>query len=135
MQKNKVNLLIIVIVIIILVFSIWTWFQRPIEVKTMEVEFSVGSSAGVNIDTDKLYLGRVTPGSSSSRAVNIENSYDFPVKIKVFVTKSIADYIFLNEEFTIDSNNVTRVPIDLSVPQDIPYGNYTGELRFEFRKL
>ncbi len=135
MEKNKFNLLIIVIMVIIIAFSIWTWFQRPIEVKTIEIEFSVGSSIGVNVDTDKVYLGRVLPGGSSSRAVNIENSNDFPVKVKVLVTKPIADYIFLNKEFIAGPNNITQVPIDLSVPKDMPYGNYTGTLKFEFRKL
>jgi hypothetical protein len=134
MKKNKLNLLLSALAIILTAFSIWNLIQRPIEVRTMEVNFSVGATMGVNIDTDKLYFGRVAPGGSSERAVNIENTHDFPVKIKIFATDNIADYIFLDKEFIASPNNITQVPITLKVPESTPYGDYTGELRFEFRK-
>jgi hypothetical protein len=134
MKINKISLLLFVLAIVIISFSIWSLTQRPIETKTMDVEFSVGATAGANVDTDKLYFGRAVPDGSIERAVNIENSHDFPVKINIFVTKNIADYIILDQEFVASPKNLTRVPITLKVPEDMPYGNYTGKIRFEFRK-
>jgi hypothetical protein len=135
MKKNKFSILLFIVAIILICVSIASWIYRPIEVRTIDVEFSVGATAGINLDTDKLYLGRVSPGGSMSRAVDIENSYDYPVEIKIFVTKNIADYLLLDKEFIALPKNITKVPISLIIPEDMAYGNYTGKLRFEFFKI
>jgi hypothetical protein len=133
-KLSKLYILLSIVAIVLVCFSVWDWMCRPLNVITIDAEFIVGDHTGVNLDTDKLYFGMVVPGGSSERAAKIENTYDFPVKIKVFVTKNIADYIFLDRDFIAPPNNITKIPVAVYVPDDLPYGNYTGKIRFEFRK-
>lgn len=122
------------LIIVILAFSILTSKLRPVESRTMEVEFSVGDTTGINVDTDKLYFGRIVRGGSAQRTVNIENGYIFPLRVKIFASKEIIDYIFLDNEFIVEPGKVTHVPITLNVPLDMPYGNYSGKIRFDLLK-
>jgi len=133
-ENKKVRWVFLSFLAVILIFSIWAFKLKPVESRILEVEFSVGSTSGVTVDTDKLYFGRLVPGSSAERAVNIENGYSFPLRVKVSASKEIAEYIFLDREFIAEPGKETQIPITLKIPLDMPYGNYTGKIKFDLLK-
>jgi len=134
--KNKrKRVIFLMIIVALLIFSIWTFTVRPVESKTLDVEFSVGATSGVNVDTDKLYFGRIIPGGSAERRIRIENGYHFPVKLKISASKEIAEYIVIDKEYIAEPGKETAVPITLVVPVDTPYGNYTGKIKFDLLRV
>ncbi len=133
-KVKKTNTVLLAIILILVLFIIWTFRVRPVETKTMDVKFSVGKTTGINVATDKIYFGRIVPGGSSERVVNVENGYSFPVKVKVSASKEISPYIHLDKEYIAEPGEITKVPITLKVPDYTPHGNYTGELRFDLVK-
>jgi len=133
-RNKKINYLILTGIVILVVFSIWTFRLRPIESETLEVNFSVGSTTGIIVDTDKLYFGRLVPGGSSERAINIENGYSYPLKVKISATQNIMDYIFIDGDFIIEPGSTAKIPITLKIPESMPYGDYAGKIRFDLIK-
>tara|TARA_Y100000310_G_C20651598_1_gene799728 strand:+ start:1657 stop:2109 length:453 start_codon:yes stop_codon:yes gene_type:complete len=128
---RKINWVFIFLIVIFLI--IWFLFQ-PLDVKKLDIRFEVGERLGVVLDGENLDFGRVLAGSSSVKTVSIENNFDFLIKVEVFVDRRLKDFIFAEPEISIDSGEVINLPINLILPDDIEKGNYSGGLRFEFRK-
>jgi hypothetical protein len=133
-KVSKKEIIMLSAFVILIFFIIWTFRVRPVETKKMEVEFSVGSTAGIIVDTDKVYFGRVVPGGSSQRTIRIENGYSFPIKVKVSASKEIASYIYLEGEYVAEPGEITKIPLTLKIPETLSYGNYTGEMKFDLIK-
>lgn len=125
---------ILTLVLILFVFSILGWVTRPLETETLKVSFTVGRSIGFNVDTDELNFGKVTPGGSATRNIIIENEYENPVKVRIFISKNIANFVFARNNYVVSPKATTKIPITLKVPGDMDFGNYTGKIRFESRK-
>ncbi len=133
-KSKKTNYLLLAGIVILVLFSIWTFRLRPIETRTLEVNFSVGSLTGITVETDKLYFGRIIPGGSAERVINIENGYGYPLKLKISATSNIKNYIFIDRDFVIAPGSTAKIPITLNLPEDMPYGDYAGKIRFDLIK-
>ncbi len=133
-KVKKTNTILLAITLALIIFTIWTFKVRPVETKKMEVEFSVGPTTGINVNTDKIYFGRIVPGGSSQRTIKVENGYNFPIQIKVSASKEIVQYVYMDKEYTAEPGTTTKIPVTLKIPPDTPYGNYTGELKFDLIK-
>ena len=133
--KRRNNYILLVIILILVVFSIWLWISRPLKVETLDVRFIVDKNIGIDLNSSELNFGKLTRGGSSVRNVIAENTYEYPIKVKIFVSRNIADYVFSDSEIVILPGEKTKIPISLKLPKDISFGNYSGEIRFEFRKI
>jgi hypothetical protein len=130
-EKNKaINLIVLAGAIILALFSLWTFSLRPVRVETFEVNFSVGATTGINIDTDKLYFGRIIPGNSAERTLVIQNEYGFPVNIKPRVTSNLLRYILVEENIGIEPGMTRKIPVNINIPLDTKYGEYSGKIKF-----
>ncbi|MCK5449665.1 hypothetical protein KAI32_02270 [Candidatus Pacearchaeota archaeon] len=134
-NKNKKMIYwLAVIAIILVVFSLCVKFQSPLQTKTVSVKFSVDEKLGLVADTDELDFGRVILGSSSIKSINLTNYYNFPVSVRIFISKNLQKFIFSDSEFILELNESINVPFNLIV-SDANFGDYSGEILFEFRKL
>ena len=133
-KSNKKTTILLFALLITLLFIIWTFRVKPVESKTIEVELSVGETTGIDLSTDKLSFGRLVPGSSSQRTIKLENHYGYPLRVKIFASKQIAPYIFIEEDYTAEPGKLTKIPLTLKVPENTTHGNYTGEIRFDMKK-
>ncbi len=134
-KDNLTNVLILIVSLFLICFSFYLWFSRPLEVRVLDVGFIVGNKMGFDLNSSSLTFGIVLPGSAGVKTVLIENNYDFPVKLRVLVSKELGDFIFSDSEIIILSKGVVPVDFTLILPAEIALGNYSGKLMFEFRKV
>ena len=127
--------LLFVIAIFLVVLSLWIKYSSPLQTKTIGVEFSIDEKLGLVVDTDGLNFGRVILGSSSIKTINLINSYKFPVRVNVLISKNLRKFVFSDDEFILEPNESIEVSFNLVVSPDENLGSYSGEILFEFRKL
>lgn len=133
-KKDEFYFYTLLVFSLFLVFSsifIWTSISRPIGVEELDVRFIVGENPGFDLDLDVLAFGRIQPGMSSTRKITINNPYDFPIEVKIFVSKNIAEYIVAESSVYIYSDKNISLTINLIIPEDLDFGNYSGKIRFE----
>ncbi len=135
--KNKVTsgeLIVIVISLILIAISFYFILSSPLETKTIEARFEVGKSIGFDVNSSGLIFGRLTPGSSASRTVEIENNYEFPIRINILISPELEGYVCAEPKYVLDAGELKKISFSASVPEDAKSGNYTGKVLFEFRK-
>jgi len=125
---------IFIISLILLVFSLWLWISKPLEVEKLDVKFIIGKNIGVNLNSSELNFGKITPGSSATRNVIIENRYKEPLKISVFANREISNFLTTSFNPIILPGEKKKIPFTLIAPKNAPFGNYSGKIKFEFRK-
>lgn len=122
-------ILIILVSILILSFSVYSITNAPIEVKKYDTVFIVGKGAGFDLNTTILTFGRVPSPGEAERKLFIENIHDFPVNVKVFASKEVADYLYFDEEnVIIEPNSNVTFKIELKIPANMKFGNYSGTI-------
>lgn len=134
LKRGLINYILFVLILILFIYSIWLFASRPLKTEIVNVKFEVGDNLGFSVNTDSLDFGRLVPGSSNSRNLDIENTYNFPVNLKIYAGKNIKDFLIVEQGIKIDSKDKTKVSVTLEVPEDMAYGNYSGKIKFEFRK-
>lgn len=121
--------------LLIVFVSFFIIFSRPFDVRTLDVRFIVGDSVGLEINTSSLTFGRVVPDTVSSRVVFIDNPYDFPVGVTIFIDPSLSKYLTTAEpSFSIEPASRYNASFTLFVPSGTTFGSYGGSLRFEFKR-
>ena len=133
-NKNLFSFVILVICLLLIGFSFYIWFSRPLEIRYLEVSFIVGDKMGFDLNSSSLTFGRVLPGSAGVKTTLIENNYNFPVKVKVLISKELSDFVSSDSNIVILPGETTNLDFNLILPKDIYFGNYSGNLIFEFRK-
>ena len=128
--------LIILLSIVSLVFSFVNYLNKPIEKREFEVKFSVEEGrAGFDINGTALTFGIIPPGGGGTRKIDIENKYDFPVKVKFSISNNLADYLELPREMFLEKGQKETAIININMPRDAEQTNYTGIFRIEFYKV
>ncbi len=120
-MERVTKILIGILAIIVLLFSLFYTFE---EKKTFPVEFYLSEKPGMDFSQDYLGFGRITPNQSSLRIVQVANSYDEQVKIKIKASKSISKQIIVSE------NNFYLKPYEV---RNITFTAFTDGLE-EFKK-
>ena len=97
----------------------------------MDVEIIERGFVGLNIDTDAIHFGIVTWGGGSTRHINLTNSKEQDVFI--YLTKDDSELSnivsIIPNYFVLESNEVKRVDVKVSVPEGFETGNYTGKIK------
>ena len=135
-RNNKKEIIVAIIILFAAVMFLWYFnFSKPLKIVELEVRFDVGDKIGVSVNQTEIDFGIVFPASASEKVVIFTNSYEFPVDVKVFISKEISDFVFSDYEFTIGFNETKKQRFILSVPENANKQEYSGKVRFEFRKL
>jgi len=107
-KKRNIIYIILIVAVIMVIFSITLLIFAPIERKVINVKFSAGDSFGVGFSgTDELDYGRLIPGTSITRNVNL---------------------LSLKEEYNIEEGGKISIPVFLDVPRNLTFGNYSGKI-------
>jgi hypothetical protein len=116
-------------------YSVYLVISAPLEIKTLDVKFIVGQNAGFDLNKSILTFGRIIPGGSAVREVNIENNYNFSILIKAYASNNIAEYIDIEQEYLkINASGKKKIPVTVSLPVNISFGEYSGRLVFKIYK-
>ena len=136
--RDKVILSIAGVVIVLTVFSslfLFTHFLSEgsfLGSNRLYVQFMVGGYAGFDVNGTALTFGMIPPGGSSTRSLFVTNGFDVPARVIPRVTHSIAPYLVFPVNLTLQSGERAKVPVTLTVPSSLAYGNYSGWVRFDF---
>lgn len=138
-RSKKFNQVVISICIFLIVISggliLYNYFNKPVAVSYLDVNFEVGEKFGIKAEQE-LDFGRVVPGSRVDKKVSVVNGFDFPVIMKVLVSKNLKGVVY--SDFTsvqLDVGESIVLPVYLYVNEDFEYGNYSGNLRVETYKI
>lgn len=136
-NKSLIYILAAVIIIFIIIMAAVLISNLVIdkEYKVVKVYFQVGHSPGFDLDNSILTFGRVVPGGSASRKIYLENLKNIPIKLNVKASKSVVDFLIVDIPDTLGPYEKIEIPVTLSVPANISYGNYSGMLIFELTPI
>ncbi len=134
-RKINVNNIYIVVFVLVVVLLFLIFFRNSkVDERFLDVTFSVDNKLGMKINTSSLDFGIVPAGAAITKKVVLDNGFEFPVKVKVFVDKEIEDYVFSENDFIILSGESKKVEFVLSLPQDTVKGEYSGKIKMSFYK-
>lgn len=137
-KKNHFFILLLVIALISITATILFYSFYVIEdVREFNMSLIVGDHAGFDVDTEKLAFGMVSPGGNScTRFIDLSNKKDYPLKIYINFYGDFADWVSVsNNYFILNPGEEKKLSFSASAPGDAAYGNYTGKVRFVFKRV
>lgn len=135
-KRDKLFFWLLGIFVFVFILSAFLFFsvKRPIDSVKMEVLFSVDEFVGISHSSERLDYGSLLPGMSSEKFVVLSNKKDFEIEVVFFVEDSINKFLFGEERVFLSPFEEMNYSLVLNVPEDIEFGNYSGELRMDFYK-
>lgn len=131
MKKRIIYGLVVVLVLLVFTNVFIYFYHKPIEQRSLEASFFVRENAGFDLNSTALTFGAIPRGGSSSRSVTIDNDYERNVRVDVKVSRDIADYVFADQPIYLSKGESANVSFSAIVPEDMPYGNYSGFVYFD----
>lgn len=99
--------------------------------KTVNASLIVGDRIGLNADPNVLDYGIVMPGNSAKRSINVTNTHQYPVQVKLSKSGNISKFLNLEDSDMVPPNSSEEIFIDANVPLNAPFESYSGEVRIE----
>lgn len=127
------SIFLFVISLLVFCFFLFLRFYLILEVKEVPVSFSIGENVGFDLNQTHLTFGVVPLGVSSSRNVQIENNYDFPIVVNLDAKGNVSDFLFFENSFVLEEGEVRKVGISVN-SLDGEFGNYSGYLLVRFER-
>jgi len=134
--KSKEEQLIVALIVFAFLFLAFSYISTPraVAVKTFEVKFIVGSNYGIDLDTKVLTFGKIVPGGSIQRDLQIKNDFSYPIRVFVSVSDNMLNYLSSSSNFSMSSGENVSLPIRAYVPRNTPEGEYLGEITLSMFK-
>ena len=85
-------------------------------------------------DKTVMNFGKIIPGSSSDRELNVNNSYDFSVKIEIESEGNITRFLHFQNPVKLDSGKSTSVRVSAIIPVNESYEDYSGILTVTIKR-
>ena len=133
-HNSRLFFVIISIILLLIIIFFFLFYFKPLETRVIEVKFSVADHPAFDLDSSKLVFGKVLPGSNAIRNIVLENKYDFPIEVKVLASKNIVQFLQADSSFVIEAFNTSKFPVNLRIPNNAVFGDYSGKILFEIRK-
>ncbi|MFH1409780.1 MAG: hypothetical protein ABIH34_07750 [Nanoarchaeota archaeon] len=132
------QLSIFLLAIAIAIFSLglyWYTNIRIVERQYVGIEMHVDDHIGFNLDTDKIHIGRVTSPGSSKRGITISHEKPYPLWATMSIAGNITPFIAIDPpRVLVPPDNKTTVTFYAAVPEDVPFGNYSGTAQILFTR-
>jgi hypothetical protein len=134
-SRRNLNYLLLALAVALILFSFYSLSLAPFKTDVLNVRFMVGKTIGIDLNSSEVNFGMINPGGSATRNVIIHNDYNHPILIDISVSRNIVKYLFVDSSFSVSINESIKIPIKLGLPKDLEFGNYSGKIKFEFRKI
>ena len=132
MKKNQVIMILSIVVLfsIALVTFYFSFFTVKAS-KVYDMHVTVTEAIGFNLDADdsNIYFGKVSPGGSVTKTINITNTYKAPLKTLYKKSGEFAHLVSVPKQTIIQPGETYSAPITVNIPLNANYGNYTSKLR------
>jgi len=107
---------------------LWSFFA-PIHTQTIESKFTVGSNPGFDLTLGKLNFGKLTPGNTATRTLNIKNDYPSPTKTKIKYSGNIASHITVSENnFNLNPGESKNITFKAYASKNLEQKEYSGKI-------
>ncbi len=135
--KHLVFLLFVIALISATATILFYSFYVIDDVKEFNMALIVGNRTGIDVDTEKLTFGMITPaGSSCTRYVFVSNKKDYPLRAYINFYGSFAEWVSVSENyFVLKPGEEKKLSFSASAPEDAAHGNYTGRAKFVFKRI
>jgi len=137
-RLSPLNFVLLVIVGVLLIAASVVFFIHqitPLERLSLDVKFSVGNTIGFDTNRSLLSFGKLFPGGSAQRSVQLRNEHDFPVAVRAYASSSVTSYLSFQAPDVLSPWQNVSLPVTLRLPEDIPAGSYQGNVVFETRRF
>jgi hypothetical protein len=126
---NKILIVFAVVAVLVLLFVLLRPTPaQPFQVQTVPYDFVIKQSVGINADTDMLHFGGAPAGNSAIRLMSLSSPQDSLVKIRFQGPGSI---LVSDNNFILSAGENKDLNFTFTYP-DLPEGNYSGMVYFEF---
>jgi len=135
-EKNKLSLVIFILILSLVLFLVALFYgDNVLEEKKIYSTLLVGSPLGFDLNNTTLTFGRIPQGSSVKRDIFISNNYEFPIVARLSSLGNISEFLIFDSEFFLDIGEQENVTINtISIPYEIPDGDYSGNIVIKFTK-
>jgi len=90
-----------------------------------------GKVIGFNTETDSLKFGKVSPGSTVKRSIEV--NYKNSAVVKIFMEGSFTSWVTaIPNDFPVEANELKKISFEANIPEDAEPGNYDGKIYFCF---
>jgi hypothetical protein len=123
-RKNK-----LIIILSILIISAIFFYNKPLEVETIESEFILGENMGFDLTPGRLNFGKISPNNSASREIVIENNFDKTIKVKIKSEGEISKNIIVSENnFLVKPSQSKNITFTAYTQGLIEFKTYKGKI-------
>ncbi len=136
--KKKLSMLVIVLLIIVLLLNIITYTQflksnELIASTKLKFFFISGNKPGFAVEDQFIHFGKLSLNSTSTKTLILQ-----PIDRDVFVIikpDSFENNIFISPNNFILEKNTSRLITIKLINNNIPYGNYSGNISIYYFKI
>ena len=123
------------LIVFLMSASVFYYYIVPIKKSLFPASVMVTKElGGFDVNSTALTFGSITLGGSSTRAVLINNSYPFPVRVKSKVEGPISELIG-SDFLVIWPNETSRFSFTVSSDPYTLLGNYSGNVSIRLYRL
>jgi len=108
--------------------------EEILRVEVIPIDFKVDNYVGIVTDPDALHFGTIPPGNHGKRWISLKNDNTFPIRVTARFTGDAREYAWTKPEIVLAEGEARTISVSITVPADLPHGNYTGTAYFTFRK-
>ena len=132
-KKNKLIiasvLFITILFLCIFLFSNLIDYLSVLEKQEIYAKVEVSDHYGFDINGSALVFGMLIPGTSASKEISIENNHDQIVKIEIYATGEIKDFIRVSENnFVLIPREFKEINFDVYIPKGAEHRIYDGKV-------
>ena|SRR3989338_976091 len=119
------------VVVFLMSASLFFFYMTPVSKFSYQATAMVTEdSGGFDVNSTALTFGSVALGGSSTRAIFINNSYSFPVKVESVIEGSIAR-IIIPSSIIIQPFETSSFKITVFADLNASLGNYMGNVSIQ----
>jgi len=132
-EKAIIILILIVVISFLITYFVYDSF-KPVEIKTIDMDLTVGNYTGFDVNTSALIFGTTVPNSYVKRTINITNIDENNHKVSIKAYGELKEWTSISEDsFTLKGDETKEIDVEIRVPTDADRREYTGDLKILFR--
>lgn len=125
----KLPIVIGILLGLALLLSAIALLLQPSDQISYETYVKVDDYVGINLQTDKIYFGTVSPGATGKRDITIGSEKMRYVRLQF---EGVTAPWLSAQEMSFSFQGNKDIELQVNIPSGTPYGNYTGSVNIKF---
>jgi hypothetical protein len=126
--KKAIFLLVITYIVCFSISTIYTNARTTYIV--YDSSLIVGDHVGFDLNSSALTFGMIGLSGTAERGVIINNNNSFSQRVKIYTRGNISQFLLVSQNnLIVPPNTEKQVDFIASIPADIEFGQYSGQVR------